>query len=84
MFLCQISFSGPYSSEKFDIYKELEQFVKVITGYALVTDTELGLNMFIKHDRTGKYVVVAGARISLEDKPIASIKAIVCRGTTCF
>jgi hypothetical protein len=76
--------SGPYSSEKFDIHKELERFVKVIAGYALMTDAELGLNTFIKRDRTGNYVVVAGTRISLEDKPIASTKAIVCRGTTCY
>ena len=76
--------SGPYSSEKFDIHKEPERFVKVIAGYALMTDAELGLNTFIKCDRTGKYVVVARARISLEDKPIASTKAIVCRGTTCY
>ena len=49
-----------------------------------MSDAELGLNTFIKRDRTGKYVVVAGARISLEDKLIASTKAIVCRGTTCY
>jgi hypothetical protein len=76
--------SGSYSSEKFDIHKEPERFVKVIAGYALITDAELGLNTFIKRDRTGKYVVAARARISLEDKPIASTKAIVCRGTTYY
>ena len=42
------------------------------------------MNTFIKRDRTGKYVVAAGVRIYLEDKPIASTKAIVCRGTTCY
>jgi hypothetical protein len=39
--------SGPYSSEKFDIHKEPERFVKVIAGYTLMTDAELGLNTFI-------------------------------------
>jgi hypothetical protein len=44
--------SSPYSSEKFDIHKELEQFVKAIAGYALMSDAELGLNMF-KHEMSG-------------------------------
>jgi len=76
--------SGPYSSEKFDINKEPERFIRVIAGYALMTDTELGLNTFIKRDETGKYIVARDVRIFLEDKPIASTKAIVCRGTTCY
>jgi hypothetical protein len=76
--------SGAYSSKKFDIHKELERFVKVIAGYALMLDVELGLNTFIKRDRNGKYIVARDVRISLEDKLIASTKAIVCRGTTCY
>jgi hypothetical protein len=76
--------SGPYSSEKFDIHKEPERFIKVIASYALMTDAELGLNTFIKRDGNGKYIVTRDVRISLEDKPIASTKAIVCRGTTCY
>lgn len=76
--------SGPYSSEKFDIHREPERFVKVIAGYALMSDAELGLNTFIKHDENGRYIVAQYERIFLEDKPIASTKAIVCRGTTCY
>ena len=76
--------SGPYNSEKFDIHKEPERFVKVLTGYAIMSDAELGLNTFIKRDGSSKYVVVPGARIALEDKPIALTKAIVCRVTTCY
>jgi hypothetical protein len=76
--------SGPYSSERFDIHKEPEKFVKVLAGYALMTEAELGLNSFIKRDGNGKYIVARRVRISLEDKPIASQKAIVCRGTTCY
>ncbi|KAG0131312.1 hypothetical protein HOY82DRAFT_578732 [Tuber indicum] len=68
--------SGPYNSEKFDIHKELERFVKVLAGYALMSDAELGLNTFIKLDGNGKYIVTRDVRISLEDKPIASTKAI--------
>lgn len=49
-----------------------------------MSDIELGLNTFIKRDSNGKYIVIRDARISLEDKPIASIKAIVYRGITCY
>jgi hypothetical protein len=76
--------SGPYNSEKFDIHKEPERFVKVLTGYAMMSNAELGLNTFIERDGNGKYIVTRDVRISLEDKPIASTKAIVCRGTTCY
>ncbi|KAF8846692.1 hypothetical protein BDZ45DRAFT_719281 [Acephala macrosclerotiorum] len=76
--------SGPYGSEKFDIHKELERFIKVIAGYALMTDTEFGLHTFIKRDGNDKYIIAQNVRIYLEGKPIASQKAIVCRGTTCY
>lgn len=68
--------SGPYNSEKFDIHKEPERFVKVLAGYAMMSDAELGLNTFIKRDGNGKYIVTRDVRISLEDKPIASTKVI--------
>ncbi|CAM6004313.1 unnamed protein product [Sphagnum balticum] len=76
--------SGAYNSQKFDIHHDPERFVRAIAGYVLMTDAELGLNTFIQHNGTSKYIDAAGARISLEDKPIASTKAIVCRGTTCY
>lgn len=47
-------------------HNEPERFVKVIAGYALMIVAELCLNTFIKRDRTGKYVVSAGTRISLD------------------
>jgi hypothetical protein len=75
--------SGPYSSEKFDIHKEPERFVRVITGYALMTEAELGLNTFIRRDGN-KHIVAQGLRICLEDKPLAWQRAIVCRGTACY
>ncbi|KAM3066403.1 hypothetical protein ACMFMG_012093 [Clarireedia jacksonii] len=68
--------SGLYNSEKFDVHKEPERFVRVIAGYTLMTDAELGLNTFVKHDGNGKYIVARDVNICLEDKPIASTKAI--------
>ncbi len=49
--------------------------MRVIT----MSNIKLGLNTFIKRDRSSKYVVVPRARIALEDKPIALAKAIVSR-----
>jgi hypothetical protein len=71
--------SRPYSSEHFDIHEGPERFVKAIAGYALMTDAELGLNTFIKRDGNGKYIVAQDMNISLE-RPIASQRAIACRG----
>jgi hypothetical protein len=58
--------------------------VTVIAGYALMTDAELGLSTFIKHDGNARYIIARDMKISIEDRPIASTKAIVCRGTTCY
>ncbi|TVY91075.1 hypothetical protein LAWI1_G002838 [Lachnellula willkommii] len=44
---------------------------------ATTSEAELGLNIFIKYNKTSKYIVAQDVRISLEDKLIASIKAIV-------
>lgn len=76
--------SSLYNSEKFDIHKELGRFIKVLTSYAIMSDAELGLNTFIKRDSSSKYIVVLRARIALEDKLIASTKAIVCKGTISY
>ena len=70
--------SRPYNAEKFDIYKELEQFIKVFAGYALIFNAKLGLNMFIKRNSNSKYIVTRDVKISLKDKLIALIKAIIC------
>lgn len=76
--------SGAYTSDNFDIHKELERLIMALAGYALMTDTELGMNTFIKCDRNGKYIIIQDTKIFLENKPIASRKAIVCRKTTCY
>jgi hypothetical protein len=62
--------SGSSNSEKSDIHKEPEGFVKVLAGYAMMSDAELGLNTFIKRDGNGEYIVTRNVRISLEDQPI--------------
>jgi len=69
--------AGPYNSKKFNIYKELERFVKVLGGYAMISDAELGLNTFLKCDGNGKYLVIRDVRVSLAGE---STEARVRRG----
>jgi len=61
----------------FDIHKEPERFVTALASCRLITEAELGLNTFIKHNGNGKYIVARDIRIYLEDKRIALQKAIV-------
>lgn len=37
-----------------------QRFVNVLAGYALISDTELGFNTFIKRDGNSKYFAVPG------------------------
>jgi hypothetical protein len=82
--------SGLYSCEKFDIHKDPKRFIRVMAGYTSMSDEELGMNAYIKKDKDGKYIMFKGedepekTKLYLEDRPIASQRAIVCRGTTCY
>ena len=82
--------SGLYSSGEFDIHKEPEQFVRVIAGYAMMSDEELGLDTFMEQDGEDRFVTITEdamsqkKRIQLERDLIAYQRAIVCRGTSCF
>ncbi len=46
--------SGSYNYEKFDIYKDPNRFIRVMTDYVLMSDKELNMNIYIKEDRVGK------------------------------
>ena len=82
--------SGLYGSEAFDVHKDPHRFIKVMAGYTMMSDEELGLNTSIKKDKETKYILFEGdgktqkERLYLEDKPISYERAIVCRGTTCY
>lgn len=82
--------SDPYSCEKFDLHKDSKRFIRVIAGYTLMSDEELGMNPYIKEDKNGKYIMpkeenkTEETKLYLEDRPIAVPRAIVCRGTTCY
>ena len=82
--------SGLYSCEKFDIHINPQRFIRVMAGYTMMSDEELGMNTYIKEDRIGKYIMFKGEdkakeeKLYLEGRPIAFQRAIVCRGTTCY
>ena len=82
--------SGPYSSGEFDIHNEPMKFIKTITGYANMSDEELGLDTYIEQDGTDRVITIRadaprrGNRLRLEMLPFVKQRAIVCRGTTCF
>jgi hypothetical protein len=82
--------SAPYSGEKFDIYKDPRRFIRLVAGYTLMSDRELGMNTYIKEDEIGKHILFKGddetkeEKLYLEDRPIAFQRAIVCRVTTCY
>ena len=82
--------SGPYSSGEFDIHEEPERFVRAITGYAMMSDKELGLDAFLQQKDGGLFVSVTDdtsgkkKRLQLEPKPFVKQRAVVCRGTNCY
>ena len=82
--------SGPYSSGEFDIHKEPERLIKVLTGYVNMSDAELGLDTYIEQEGLDCFIDIStGAsgerkRLQLETNAFVKQRATVCRGTTCF
>ena len=76
--------SGPYSSGEFDIHKEPERLIRILTGYANMSVEELGLDTYIERDDTGRYSTIgAGAceketRLQLEQVLFIKQRATVC------
>ena len=79
-----------YSCKEFGVHKDPHRFIRVMVGYTFMNNKELGMDTYIKVDKIGKYIMFKGEdrtkreRLYLEDEPIASQHAIVCRGTTCY
>ncbi len=82
--------SGLYSCEKLDIHKDPRRFIRVMAGYTMMSDEELGMNTYIKEDEISKYIMFKGEdkakeeKLYLEGRPIAFQRAIIYRGTTCY
>ncbi|KAI1821593.1 serine/threonine-protein kinase Sgk2 [Xylaria intraflava] len=84
--------SGPYSGPAFNIHEQPEKFIKVLCGYLMMSDQELGLDVFTERRGGGLFVTVPcedrGTKrkreLELDPNPVAYQRAIVCRGTSCF
>ena len=60
--------SGSYSCERFDAHKDLDRFIKVILAYAMMSDEELGLDMFIQEDDICKWIMIKGEGQAKEER----------------
>jgi len=82
--------SGPYSPSSFNIHDEPERFIRVITGYLMMDDEELGLDIFTERDVNGRFVTLEQdgteklTKLRLDPSPFVHQRAIICRGTSCF
>ena len=50
--------SGFYSLSEFNIYEELEQFIRAIAGYAIINDEKLSLNTFVERDEENLFITI--------------------------
>ncbi len=83
--------SGAYSSDIFGIHSQPELFIRVLAGYLLMMEKELGLDTFVEKDEDRRFVKIDNdvtgkkERLELESNITTSYQsAIVCRGTSCF
>ncbi|KAG6130388.1 hypothetical protein E4U28_007436 [Claviceps purpurea] len=83
--------SGPYSGTTFNVHEEPERFVQVLCGYLMMSDEELGLDVFTEEKDGRRFVTIPvnpcateTIRLELNPKPISYRRAIVSRATTCF
>ncbi|EEH48140.2 uncharacterized protein PADG_04224 [Paracoccidioides brasiliensis Pb18] len=61
-------YSGLYSSGIIDVYTDLRQFFQVLVGYTMMSDEELGLDIFIARDKDGSKSVIVKEPGTLEEK----------------
>lgn len=52
------NYSRPYSSGEFSIYKEPKQFIRTLAGYAIISNKELGLDIFVESDGNNRFITV--------------------------
>ncbi|TWU78747.1 hypothetical protein ED733_006618 [Metarhizium rileyi] len=84
--------SGPYSGATFDIHEEPEKFIQVMCGYLMMSNEELGLDIFTREKDNKLFITMPvntyekkqKQELELNANPIACQRAIVCRGTSCF
>ncbi|KAG5957896.1 hypothetical protein E4U57_001654 [Claviceps arundinis] len=83
--------SGPYSGATFNVHEEPEKLVQVLCGYLMMSDEELGLDIFTEEKDGRLFVTVPvnrcateSIRLELNPNSISYRRTIVSRATTCF
>jgi hypothetical protein len=81
--------SGCYSPGPFNIHEHPERFIRVLSGYIMMNDDELGLDTFIQREGDSNFIEIEGdgckmQRLQLHSVPLTHRRAIVSRATSCF
>lgn len=81
--------SGCYSPGPFNIHEHPDRFIRVLSGYILMSDDELGLDTFIQLEGGASFINIEGdeckrQRLQLHLVPLTHRRAIVSRATSCF
>lgn len=81
--------SGCYSPGPFDIHEHPERFIRVLSGYVMMSEDELGFDTFMQQEGDSNFIKfeIDGCktqRLQLDPVPLAHRRAIVSRATSCF
>ncbi|TFB06013.1 hypothetical protein CCMA1212_001427 [Trichoderma ghanense] len=81
--------SGCYSPGAFNIHQHPERFVRVIAGYIMMSQEDLGLDTFVQQEEDSRFIRIVGpggkrSRLHLSPALLAHRPTIVSRATSCF
>lgn len=81
--------SGCYSPGPFNIHEYPDRFIRVLSGYIMMSEDELGLDTFKQREDGSELIQFEGdgyktQRLQLHPVPLAHRRAIVSRATSCF
>lgn len=82
--------AGCYSPGPFNIHEHPKRFIRVLTGYIMMSEDELGIDTFIRRDGDSHLIHLEdeeGSRtekLQLFPEPLTRQRAIVSRATCCF
>lgn len=81
--------SGCYSPGPFNIHEHPDRFIRVLSGYIMMNEDDLGLDTFIQRESDSYFMSIEGGgckrqRLQLNPVPLTHQRAIVSRATSCF
>ncbi|KAL6910518.1 hypothetical protein GGI43DRAFT_427151 [Trichoderma evansii] len=71
--------SGCYSPGPFNIHEHPDRFIRVLSGYIMMSEDELGLDTFVQLEGDSSFINIEGSEV-----PLTHQRAIVSRATSCF